>query len=65
MEGQKEYRIAEAAKADRWVPGNGGREEPFTYNGIRYLWVWNPARGEHAYLNLDTDIIEQHPPFFK
>jgi hypothetical protein len=63
MNGIEEYRAAEAAKADRWVPGCGGTEQPFYYNGTSYLWVWNPAMGEHRYMNLDTDLIEPYPPF--
>lgn len=41
-----------------WFPACGGTETPFTSrSGLRLLYVWQPATGRHAYLNLDTDII--------
>lgn len=49
---------ARLAGPDRWVAASGGTEEPFTRNGVRYLYVWNAHTGDHAYLNLDTDIID-------
>lgn len=39
------------------VPACGGLEVPFTFNGARWLYVWDKATGDHGYLNLDTDII--------
>ena len=43
---------------DQWQPANGGTETPYvTRSGIRVLYMWNVKTGEHAYLNLDTDIF--------
>jgi hypothetical protein len=39
------------------VPACGGLEEPFFFNGTRWLYVWDSSTKEHGYLNLDTDII--------
>ena len=44
-------------RVGRWVPACGGQEEPMTIRGVRVLYCWNTGTGEHAYLNLDTDII--------
>ena len=53
-----EYLEAVTAKADRWVPANGGLEEPCTAkSGREVLYVYNPATGQHGYLDLDTDIV--------
>ena len=52
-----EYQRAVARREDRWVPGCGGNEVPFTFNGGRWLYVFNPATCMHKYLNLDTDMI--------
>ena len=41
----------------QWVAACGGTEVPMTVNGVRVLYVWNTGTHEHAYLNLDTDII--------
>lgn len=39
-------------------PANGGTEEPFvSRGGHRLLYVYQPATGRHAYLNLDTDMV--------
>ncbi len=41
-----------------WQVASGGTETPFTTRtGRRLLYVWLPATGEHAYLDLDTDLI--------
>ena len=41
-----------------WFPACGGTETVFTSRtGIRLLYVWQPTTGNHAYLNVDTDII--------
>lgn len=52
----------DAAEARRyqngsWVPGCGGTEQPMTVNGVRVLYCWHTGTGEHAYMNLDTDMI--------
>ena len=54
-----EYREAVATNADRWVAACGGDEQPFSHNGTEYLYVFNPKRGEHGYLNQGTDIVEE------
>ena len=40
-----------------WVPAAGGTEVPFEYCGRRVLYVTDLARGEHAYVDLSTDIV--------
>jgi hypothetical protein len=52
-----EYAEALVSNADRWVPACGGKEAPFTKNGTRWLYVWNPKMGQHGYLNLDSDLV--------
>jgi hypothetical protein len=43
---------------DMWVPASGGTEEPFvTRSGLRVLYCWNPKTGDHAYVNVDTDLV--------
>jgi hypothetical protein len=57
--GKAEYALAQATHADAWVPACGGEEKPMlTRSGLRLLYVYNHATGEHAYLNCDTDLIE-------
>ena len=59
MTGQYEYNLAMAVKADQWVPACGGKETPYrTRAGRRVLYVYNPGRHEHGYLDMDTDIVE-------
>jgi len=41
----------------RWVAACGGTEQPMLVRGVRVLYCWNTGTKEHAYLNLDTDII--------
>ncbi len=54
----QEYRMAVAAKADRWVPANGGTEFPFrTRSGKRLLYCYNPHEQRHAYMDVDTDML--------
>ncbi len=51
-------RLEERMARGRWVPASGGTEEPYlTRSGIRVLYVWHTGTCEHAYLNVDTDII--------
>ncbi len=54
---------ARREKNGRWVAACGGSEEPMTVNGVRVLYCWNTGTGEHAYLNLDTDIIMEDGVF--
>lgn len=54
---EAEYEEALAALADKWVAGCGGKETPFVKGGRRWLYVFNPKREEHGYLDLDTDVV--------
>lgn len=54
------YAQAVANNENRWVAACGGRELPFIHNGTEWLYVFNPATGEHAYLNLGTDIVQEN-----
>ena len=58
MKQTDEYTLAVAENADRYVPACGGMETVFQHNGTRWLYVFNPYRRQHGYLNLDTDIVE-------
>lgn len=41
-----------------WLPACGGTETPFmTRSGRRLLYCWQPSTGNHAYLDMGTDII--------
>jgi hypothetical protein len=43
---------------DSWVPACGGTEVPFkSRSGKRLQYVWQPSTGQHAYLDVDSDII--------
>lgn len=55
----EEYARAVAARDDRWVAACGGTEEPFEHQGRRLLYVFNPATGDHAYLDLATDLVSE------
>ena len=58
----QEYREALAAKADKWVHACGGRERPELIRGVSWLYVWNPAKELHGWLNIHTDIVHNvHP----
>jgi hypothetical protein len=49
--------IMNPAQGD-WYPASGGTEKPFTSrNGKRLLYVWQPRTGNHAYLDLGSDVI--------
>jgi hypothetical protein len=52
----------EARHRDRsqgdWVPACGGTEEPFvSRSGRRLLYCWQPATGNHAYIDCSTDMV--------
>lgn len=54
--------MLEAADAKRkqgdWFPACGGTETPFvTRTGSRLLYCYQPSTGDHAYLDLGTDMI--------
>lgn len=58
MDGPTEYAIALAGKLDCWVPANRGAETPFTgRTGRRLLYCHNFAKGKHAYIDCDTDMV--------
>ena len=41
-----------------WYPACGGTETPFvSRSGHRLLYCWQPSTGNHAYINLDTDMV--------
>lgn len=41
-----------------WVPANGGTEQPFwTRSGRHLLYCWQPSTGQHAYCDVQTDLI--------
>jgi hypothetical protein len=52
-----EYARAVLGELDAWVPACGGHEVPAVIGHVRVLYCWNAATGEHAYINLDTDLI--------
>jgi hypothetical protein len=56
--GEKEYQHAQKHRLDAWVPGGGGKETPFrSRQGRRLLYVYNHAKNQHRYLDLDTDTL--------
>lgn len=46
-----------ATKAHNWQPACGGTEVPFTARGRRLHYLFCPATGEHAYLDLGSDTF--------
>lgn len=45
-------------KNENWTPACGGTEKPFTSRTGHYLqYMYCPATGEHAYIDLKTDIF--------
>lgn len=57
IESEKKY-LAEQETNDNWIPACGGTEEPFvSRSGKRLQYVWQPSTGQHAYLDLDSDMI--------
>lgn len=47
-----------SAYADNWQVAHGGSEPAFTtWTGRRVQYVWMPRTGDHAYLDLGTDMI--------
>ena len=59
LRGIAEYERALYEMADRWVPACGGVE--VVENG--YLYVYNPGRDEHGWLNVATDIVQEESPY--
>lgn len=59
-----DYQYAVDNNLDQWVPACGGNEMPLIHKNQRWLYVYNPATGKHGYLNLDTDIVYQTPPWY-
>ena len=53
-----EFFTAVRDRLDVWVPAASGHETPtLQRDGRRLLYVFNPARGEHAHLDVDLDVI--------
>jgi hypothetical protein len=61
----EEYEAAVNQRLDTWVLANGGKEVPFTIGTTTYVYVWNPRRHKHGWLNMDTDMIEYQQPRFR
>ena len=41
-----------------WVPVNGTSETPFQCrDGRMLLYVWDTFSGDHAYLDVETDVV--------
>lgn len=57
MNGQIEFTMAMASKADRWVPACGGTEPVSLIEGRRLQYCFNPCLHRHAYYDVDRDII--------
>ena len=58
-----EYFDAAINERDTWVAACGGKEEwTPSRSGRMYLYVWNPATGEHGWLN-QSDIVETESPY--
>lgn len=50
--------LADRIKRGRWVPACGRGELPYiTRSGIEVLYVWHTGTGEHAYLDVGSDLI--------
>ncbi|MGH7164985.1 MAG: hypothetical protein ACREIS_05605 [Nitrospiraceae bacterium] len=60
---KEQYRVAVEELADRWVPACGGLESPSDTSHGRYLYVFNPGRALHGWLNLETDIVQMESPY--
>ncbi len=46
-----------------FVAACGGSEQPFTVDGVRWLYVWNRTTRQHGYYNMDLDIVYTDPNF--
>ena len=60
-----EYRAACDAMSDQWVAACGGNEISFQHNGRSWLYVYNPGKDAHGYLDLTTDIVQENAPWEK
>lgn len=50
--------MRKAAEQGNWFPACDGTETPFvTRTGKRLLYCYQPSTGNHAYLDLGSDII--------
>jgi hypothetical protein len=53
-----DYHTAVDLRVDNWLPACNGLEQPFmSRGGLRLMYCWNPATGQHRYINLGTDMI--------
>jgi hypothetical protein len=45
-------------RSDAWIPACGGTEKPFvSRSGKKLLYCYQASSGNHAYLDVDNDII--------
>ena len=55
------FRIACIRMLDLWIPACGGTETPFrARSGAILLYCFNPATGQHAYVDQGTDYVLTH-----
>lgn len=52
------YVVTRDREQGAWVPACNGTEVPFTArNGQRLLYCWQPLTGNHAYIDVNTDMV--------
>lgn len=61
VEAQAEYIEAMSERRDAWVVGGCGTETPYICGGRWTLYVYNPATGEHGFLDMATDMVYDTP----
>ena len=53
-----EFATAMTERQNKWVPACGGSETPFkTKTRHTLLYCYNPALRQHAYVNVETDMV--------
>lgn len=57
-----DYLSALAANDDRWVTAACGTEVPVIRGGRWYLYVFNPGRIVHGWLDIGTDTVATDGP---
>lgn len=60
---KEEYAEAVLGEHDRWVAACGGMESPMETPHGRWLYVFNPGRQRHGWLNMGTDLVQTESPF--
>ena len=64
VEKRVNYHLAVALHVDNWLPACNGTETPYyTRSGRRVLYCWNPATGEHGYIDMNSDILMTQSEF--